>query len=388
MQQLAALPAATLAKLPEDQRNDPQAQQEVARLLLQSLTMSALATLGADGDHPQFLPSIGEILNVGQPNADTIYKAADISPGGIYRLRGHKGSLNMSVIGQVGPSPADPGSDGNHPGQTRNYLYLDSLPADQEGRFDVLLSPERPKGYKGDWWKLHPKTYRLMLRQVSSDWSQQVDPAIAIERVDIPVRRLRPSASELEARLRRLPKMTEFMATMFVDQASKLRQQGYVNKLRVLDVAAIGGLDGQFYYEGVYDLQDDEALIIEAKQPASCRYRSVILVNEIYQTLDWYNNQSSLNETQAKADSDDVLRVVVASQDPGVPNWLDTAGFSSGVVQGRWTACDSQPIPNVKKVALGELRKYLPADTAHVSNVLREQIIRERRAAYQLRRHW
>lgn len=385
---LEKLPAATLAKLPEDMRNDPQIQQEVARLILQALTMSSISALGADGDHPAFLPSIGELLNVGQPNADTIYKAAEITPGGSYRLRGHRGSLNMAVIGQVGPAPSDPGSDGSHPGPTRNYLELSSLKADSEGNFDVLLSPEKPEGYKGEWWQLHPKTFRLMMRQVSVDWQGELDPAISIERTDIPVERARPTATAMEDKLRRLPQATAFMSTMFVDKVAQLRAEGYVNKLKILDVSQIGGLDGQFYYEGAYDLADNEALIIEAKHPKTCKYRSVILTNEIYQTTDWYNNQSSLNSAQAHVDKDGILRVVVSASDPGVPNWLDTSGYAKGVVQGRWTGCDSQPIPTVKKVAVDQVRANLPAGTTVVTAEQRQAIVRERRAAYQLRRHW
>jgi len=64
---------------------------------------------------------------------------------------------------------------------------------------------------------------------------------------------------------------------------------------------------------------------------------------------------------------DGKLRIVVSARDPGVRNWLDTAGYPRGVVQGRWTGCDSQPIPKVTKVALIDLRKSLPADVARVT---------------------
>lgn len=385
---LEKMPVATLGKLPPEMRNDPQIQQEVGRLILQAFTMSAIDALGADGNHPVFLPGIGELINVGQPNADTIYKTAEITPGGVYRLRGYPGTLNQAVLGQIRPTPADPGSDGDHPGPTRSYLNLGSLQRDEEGYFDLLLSTVKPADYKGDWWELDPETYRLMLRQVSSDWAHQVDPSISIERIDIPVERSRPSAQAMEDRLRRIPQMAAFMSTMFVDHVEKLRQQGYVNNLKVLDVSQIGGLDGQFYYEGAYDLKDDEALIIEAKHPENCQYRSVILTNEIYQTTDWYNNQSSLNQTQAAVDADGILRVVVSEKDPGIPNWVDISGYPRGVVQGRWTHCDSQPIPVVKKVSVDKVRDYLPPETPTISAEERQNIVRERRAAYQLRRHW
>src|SRR3546814_3501739 len=49
----------------------------------------------------------------------------------------------------------------------------------------------------------------------------------------------------------------------------------------------------------------------------------------------WVNNHSSLNDAQARVDKDGLFRAVISAQDPGVPNWLDTAGNASGAVQGR-----------------------------------------------------
>ena len=114
----------------------------------------------------------------------------------------------------------------------------------------------------------------------------------------------------------------------------------------------------------------------------------MILTNDIYETTDWYNNQSSLNGTQARVDRDGIVRMVVADKDPGVPNWLDTAGYLSGAVQGRWTDCSATPIPAVRKVALADVRKSLPQETPAVTPVQREQAIRERRAQAQMRLLW
>jgi hypothetical protein len=178
------------------------------------------------------------------------------------------------------------------------------------------------------------------------------------------------------------------MALMFVDHVEGLRREGYVNKLKVFDVSQMGALVGQFYYEGAYDLKDDEALIVEAKVPDKCVYRSLILTNAIYETTDWYNNHSSLNYAQAQPDKDGILRIVVSAKDPGVRNWLDTAGYPVGVIQGRWTDCDAQPMPTVRKVAAAEVRKSLPRDTALVTPAERDLIVRERRSALQQRPLW
>ena len=381
VESLRTLPERMLAKLPEAQRSDPQVQQEVARLALESLASSSISALGGDGNFPEFLPTINRLLNIGQPNADTLYRRAAIIPGASYRMRGLRGSLNQVKIGQVVPR-------GSESGMGRAYLDLNALHVDAHDRYDVLIGPVKPAGYTGDWWELGPNANALMLRLVSADWGRERSPTFSIERTDKPMGQPRPSAANLEARLRALPPAVNFIALMFVDHVEQLRAEGFVNRFKEFDVSQIGGLTGQFYYEGVYDLADDEALIIETPVPKICPYHSLILTNEIYETTDWHNNHSSLNNAQALPDSDGILRHVVSAKDPGVKNWLDTAGYPSGVVQGRWTDCDSNPIPNVRKVKLADVPGLLPRDVARVTAAERDAIIRARRMALQHRAVW
>jgi hypothetical protein len=377
---LRTLPDRMLAKLPEDRRNDPQIRQEVGRLALESLASNALVAIGADGNAPQFLPAIGQVLNVGQPNADTVYRSCVITPGASYRLRGRRGTLALAVIAQVIPQ-GTPGAG------MRSHLNLAHVQVDGAGCFDVLISPVKPEGYRGDWWELNPAATQLMVRMVSADWSTEISPTLSIECTSTPIGRPRVSAETLEHRLRRLPLGIDYLALMFVDHFEKLRQQGFINSLKIMTLE-FGALEGQFYYEGTYDLAADEALIIESPIPAQCNYRSLILTNELYETIDWYNNHSSLNGAQAGADPDGKLRIVVSARDPGVRNWLDTAGHARGIIQGRWTGCDSQPIPSVRKLKVGDVLKAMPGGVATVTLEQRRQILRERRSALQQRPLW
>jgi hypothetical protein len=380
IESLRTLPERMLAKLPDAQRGDPQVRQEVGRLALASLASQATSAIGADGDAPQFLPSLGQVYNIGQPNADTVYRSAAITPGGSYRIRGTQGSVNHTVLAQLVPQ-------GVSTAGLRPHLHLSSLASDEHGRFDVLLSAERPENHAGDWWQLHPAAHTLLLRIVSTNWADEVGPTLAIERVDRPIGRHRPAAAVLEQRLRMLPRMVDMLALMFVDHHEQLRSEGFINRFKVFDVGA-GALAGQFYYECAYDFAGDEALIIESDVPDKCPYRSLILTNELYETTDWYNNHSSLNIHQAAPDSDRKLRIVVAHTDPGVKNWLDTAGHARGVIQGRWTECDSHPMPHVRTVKLRDLRDRLPADVAMVTPEERQSILRERRRALLERSLW
>ena len=355
--------------------------QEVGRLALEALGSITVDAISGDPDFPAFLPTIGQTFNIGQPNADTIYRAARISSDGVYLLTGTRGSLNQAVIGQVVPRNAETGHG-------RAHLDINALPVDSEDRFEVVISAERPPGHDGEWWELRPAANRLMLRLVSYDWANEVSPAISIERLDQPARRPRVPAVELEQKLRTIPQALGFLAPMFIDHVEQLRQEGFVHRFKPFDVSSTGGLAGQFYYETAYELGGDEALVIETEVPDVCPYRSLLLTNQLYETTDWYNNHSSLNGHQSPVDRDGRWRIVVSARDPGVRNWLDTADYPVGVIQGRWTNCSSHPLPSIVKVAFDDLAEHLPPDVERVTPDEREAIVRSRRRAMLMRPHW
>ena len=101
---LRVLPETALAKLPERLRGDRQTQQELGRRALASLAYAILETVGGDGDYPVWLPGTGQVLNIGQPNADSLYKMASLTPGGTYRIRGRLGNTRLATIGPMCPA--------------------------------------------------------------------------------------------------------------------------------------------------------------------------------------------------------------------------------------------------------------------------------------------
>ena len=374
---LRTLPERLLAKLPASMRNDPQIQQEVARLALASLAGNVLETIGGDGDHPVFLPNQNLVLDLPMPNADTTYRVARITPGGAYRLRGRRGSLRMLYLSQIGGPPA-----------SRAMLDMNALHIDAAGRFDLIISPQRPATHGGDWWPLQPGTDRLLLRMVAADWQNEVDPTIAVERIDHAPQRPRVSAADLEARLRALPSAVSLLPLMFVARTEALAGEGYVNRMKAIDLSNAGGMSGQAYFDGVYDLGPDDALLMEVRVPASCHYYSLILGNQLHETTDWINNHSSLNDAQARIDADGVLRVIVSASDPGVTNWLDTAGYPRGLLQARWICDEPTSTPSLRKLTQSALSAALPHDTVRVTPAQREAAVRARRLAAQQRPLW
>jgi len=190
---------------------------------------------------------------------------------------------------------------------------------------------------------------------VNADWDRERDPTLSIERLDKPTRAIRMTAEAMERRPRAIPQAVATLPMMFAGHFEKLRGKGTVNRSEAYDLTQSGGLSGQSYYEGAFELEDEEALLLEVKAPEDCTYWSVILGDDLHRTLDWANNHSSLNNFQGKTDSDGTLRFVIAGKDPGVANWLDTAGHPQGVVQGRWLGGTSNPVPTVRKVPVEEI---------------------------------
>jgi hypothetical protein len=168
----------------------------------------------------------------------------------------------------------------------------------------------------------------------------------------------------------------------------QLRSTTPVNSLVGVDYSASGGLGDQWYQEGYFELADDQVLLIEAPLDPEVRSWSVALTDTYFSTLDWANAQSSLNRTQSTIDKDGVFRAVVAVDDPGMANWLDTTGHRSGAIQCRWSGGHVAPETTATVLRAAELDGVLPKGTARVTLAKRREAIRARQVGVQLRGQW
>lgn len=381
---LRPLGDAMRARVPERLRADPQIMAESMRLLLSGVARASSDALIGDRRHPMFVPELNIAQNIFQPNADTIYKSCLIERGGNYLLKGDRGTTRMMILAQMGPDTLRTGK--HHP--VLDQGNFDNLQIDSNGNFEVVISPERPADHKGDWWPLNDACEKFMIRIVSCDWGVEREPRFGIVRLDVDEGKGRPSVGALHHAFGEIGGITAVCALAFPTHVQELRDQGFLNALKVFDVSQMSGLQGQSYYEGAYELADDEALITEVKIPETYKYWSIILTNELYETTDWYNNQSSLNDMQGIIDSDRVFRTVISARDPGVHNWLDTAGYQSGAIQGRWFGANATPNPSIRKVKLVDVWDHLPAGTKRISPQERAISLRNRRIAAQKRAIW
>lgn len=364
---------------------DPHLRQELYRLMVSELSMAYFAQFLGDARNPDFWPLLNQAFNVWGPNPDMYYYHVPIEGTGTYKISGFRGTVRILDF-QVGPGQLYNDGTMGPVGATANY-DPDDLEIDENGYFEVLLSAERPAGYTGNWWKIYPDTTNVHVRQIAYDWLNEVDSRFMIERLDTPAARPRLSAEEIAERMARLPGFVENMTATALEQIRGERESTPVNTVVITDAATTGGAKAQRYVLGQFDIEEDEALILETNVP-ECKYWSFVLNDMTYSVLDYTNRHSSLNGFQAKLDSDGRFRAVISAVDPGVPNWLDTVSYKRGVIIGRWREAVSAPLPTLTKVKVADVRKHLPADTPVETPAMREAVIRLRSKGARMRRRW
>jgi hypothetical protein len=365
--------------------SDAYDRQELYQMMLAALAGGHVGLVSNDPDYPEFVPMLSSSLNFAAPVPDFVYTYAPIRGEGTYRIAGHRGTSLFAVV--TVSETYFTRTDKPKPGLA-NY-DVDELEIGPDGRFEVLLSAEKPRDWRGDWWSLDPKATNLGVRHAMYDWANEVDPRMTIERLDVPAARPKPRAAEIAERMEEIAQWMEFSIQHWLIHLDATRKKGIVNRFEVTDYSGFTGSSWpQVYLETLFEIEEDEALVIETAIPEQVRYWSFMLADELFATIDWTNRQSSLNGHQARLDADGHFRGVLALRDPGVPNWLDTGGYRRGVIQNRWNQASSAPCPTIKRVKLGDVRQHLPKDTPVVSPAERDQTLRARRMGAQMRRKW
>lgn len=362
---------------------DPLARQEAYRLMFMALAAGFQSTF-VDPDHPEFVCSVSNVMNSVGVNPDFIYGSASIRGDGTYRLSGKRGcgvfvlfdinAGSLGVLDELGPSVG--------------FIDLDECTLDVNGSFDIVLSAERPGGHTGDWVKLDPRACSIAVRRAYYNWGEEEETKIAIERLDWPVAPDRLDAAEIAQRLTALSGFVERYVGFAMGYGARQREQGVINRLEHDDWAGRGGLAGQHYYQGIFALEPGQAMILETDVPEKVRYWNIQLNDPLWNSIEWFNRQSSLNAAQATLDSDGKFRAVIALQDPGVPNWLDPGGHLTGSLMLRWTQANYGPAPCLKIVDAAKVRDHLPADTPVVTHEERQQVLRKRLRGSQWRHRW
>ncbi len=95
-----------------------------------------------------------------------------------------------------------------------------------------------------------------------------------------------------------------------------------------------------------------EALVMTGRWP-ECAFASVAVWTRYLQTYDYAHRPAGRNRANTTLEPDGTYRIVIAHDDPGVPNWIDTEGRGFGMVFWRFFLPEGdveRPVAHVVKV--------------------------------------
>jgi hypothetical protein len=152
--------------------------------------------------------------------------------------------------------------------------------------------------------------------------------------------------------------------------------------------STLGTLTTQASSFGHFNLKDGEVIVMTVAQGAA-DYFVVPVTDPWLITVDPGAYQLSLNSVQSVSNANGTYTFVISITDPGVYNWVDTAGLHEGTFMVRWqglptssSSSDSATSISTQVVELSGLASVLPSDTRYVTPEERKQQLAQRAAGY------
>jgi len=356
-------------EFPQGERARAEGFRHLARLAVFGLQWSLEFS---DPEFPALYRYDDDVVKWGGPNTDNHYYRAKVEASGTYRVSGNVKGLRELII-------STPEGD-MQLGKARVFeeRNLSQLHVGPDGWLEVIVSAAE---HPGNWIPLHPEADHLCLRQYVSDWERDPVASLRVERVGSEGRAPAPlTPSRAAAGLTRAAEWVEASVVFWNNYLRMFRGMLPDNELSP-PRGQPGGAGDVLYGGGYYDLGEGQALLIES-EPPDARYYSIQLYTPgWFESLDFANRLTSYTGHQLHLDEDGRFRVVIAHQDPGTPNWLDTEGRPDCLITYRWVFSRTAPTPTAKVVPLAELRAHLPASTPRVTAEERRGQIARRQAA-------
>ncbi len=288
-----------------------------------------------------------ETIKMGADNPDNVYQSAAISGAFDYRIWGSRGTIHTLGFGTYA---------GNYGSSARSgptgYVDAAQLEVGSDGSFEIQLScQEKP----GNWLPMEPDTTSLIVRQTYRDRSREKPAQLQIEHLGAEGPPEPVTAEFIDRGLAKAAAYVNGTATLFADWAEDFAKR--VNELPRFDPSRASAAHGDphiAYYHGYWELGPGEALLIEVTPPA-CAYWNFQLNNHWMESLDYRYHTIALNGHGARLEKDGSVRIAIAHADPGIKNWIETAGHRRGTMCLRWVGAEEHPQPTTRVVSAGDL---------------------------------
>jgi hypothetical protein len=309
----------------------------------------------------------------GIDNPDSIYRVIPISGDERYEIRGRVGEHRM----------------------TENYFTLwdDSMGTEalrnghdlvtEAGGSFVATVDTDPADGRPNHIRSTAKAHEFYIRDVMLDWGADDPNWLEIVRLG-PEPTTAPLTADEQAQ-----RTAEYMHKFadFSVGLSKGMRHGRPNRFHLAHSADQGGaLRNQVYVGGHFQLEDDEAFVIDVDD-GGARYFTVPISNVWGTTMGISDRTGSLNKAQSEPNADGTWTYVISGADPGVHNWVDPCGLSEGILTLRMAEFpDQRPTEHLSAsgqvVKLTDLASVLPPGTREVTAAGRAAQLADRAAAY------
>ncbi|WP_420619997.1 DUF1214 domain-containing protein [Candidatus Poriferisocius sp.] len=331
---------------------DPFSQAEGYRHLSRLARAGLMAFIEhADPKAPVMHRVANETTKLGADNPDNYYYTAALDGSYDYKITGRRN--NIAYL-SIGTQSGNYGQGGGLP--PTGHIEADQIEMDADGRFELILS-STPQ--QGNWLPMTPETGTLVVRQTFADRNTEIPAELAIERINCAPEERQPShltPKALDDGLKNVGALVMGAPLLFTKWARDFSKHS--NQLPQFDPDVslnAGGDPNITYYHSHWALGPDEALVIEATPP-ECEYWNFQLSNYWMESLDYRHFTIHTNSHLAHYEADGSVRLIVAHEDPGLPNWIETAGHSLGTMSFRWVRAAETPQPQCRVVPLSSLR--------------------------------
>jgi hypothetical protein len=333
---------AVLAAAPDDPFERAEGLRYVARL-----ARGFLKDLVADAQPARLVFVPGDWLKIGLDNPDYAYFGAKLEPGERHVLRGRMGDaarIGFGIYSGGLGTPAGLVCDG--------YLDSQDLSLDAEGRFEIPIGPDE---VEGSGLRTGPATNNFNARITLLHRATDRLPELELARLDSPSRPPPLDPAAFSNGLDRVGRVLEGTVSQFLAWTKAFERHRH--EIREIDpklsLAAQGDPKTRYFYS-YWEIDEDEAFVIDL-EPPPCEYWNLQIGNHWLESFDFMRFGTHVNSATAVADEAGRVRVVVARRDPGVPNWLDTAGHARGGLALRWVGAEWIPETRAQVVPIASL---------------------------------
>jgi len=341
------------------------------RLLARNVALGLQFNLdNNDPDFPELLHYFDPIRKQGGDNTDALYVGAPINGQHTYRVSGQRGTARYFAVTVL--------EDGNTPwgGAVVGNLIDSEIAVAEDGSFEIIVGPEQ---HDGNWIKTTPGSWRLTFRQFFADWENEEPMVARIDRLGELEHDPVLAPAQVQQGLLNSAAWVRDSTWYWADMLDKWKvQPNNFLSYRQLDDNAIDATPGGEPLICYWQVPQDEVLIVRVTPPPA-NYWAVEFGNYWWETMDYRYRLCSTNCHHAVLEDNGELILVVAHDDPGLPNWLDPSGHVEGYITLRWMGAQSYPVPHCEQINRDALADYLPAGVKTIGQQERKQQLAARR---------